>query len=284
MKTWVKLYTTIVNDPDIAMLSLAERGLWMMLLALAGQLDHRDEQDLETGQLDTPDRVAWYLRIDLDELRALLVKFAHLGMVENRDGVLFIPKYPKRQACPPSDRNEAVRERVRHHRRQVTPAPADVTPLHAASNEPVTHLEKNREDTDTEERREEVEVETAGARELRMHGPLPTPPPIVVFRDLTKSCPAPGTPMWEAIANLPHSNGHMETWRKVIQEWMLRGFKTRNIAGMLDWFHNGIPPRGPAVTKSGSARKGTGVNIATDPDIRTAIRRTEERWEAEHGA
>jgi len=111
-----------------------------------------------------------------------------------------------------------------------------------------------------------------------------TPPPILVFRDLTQSCPAPGTPMWDAIANLPHNNGDMETWRKVIQEWMLRGFKTRNIAGMLDWFHNGIPPRGPAVTKSGNARKGTGVNIATDPDIRTAIRQTEERWEAEHGA
>jgi len=260
VKTWVKLYTKLIDDPDIALLSWAERGIWTSILALAGKLDERDTEDRETGQLDTPERVAWYLRIAIDELQAALASFTRLGMVEERGGVLFIPKYPKRQATPPSERNEAVRQRVRSHRQHVTPPAPDVTPLHASGNEPVTHLDKSRVDTDSEQKRGEGEVEQPRAS-------APTPPPIVIFRELTHSCPAPGTPMWDAIASLPAANGHMDTWRQVIQEWMLRGFKTRNIAGMLDWYHNGIPPRGPTVTAGPRARA---APRGPDPDLHAA--------------
>jgi hypothetical protein len=58
---------------------------------------------------------------------------------------------------------------------------------------------------------------------------------------------------------------------------MLRGFKTRNIAGMLDWFKNGIPPRGPAPGKQNHAR-------APDPDLLAASRVTEARWAAREAA
>ena len=68
MKTWIKLYTEINRDPDIGTLTWAQRGIWSALLALAGEIDDRDENEQETGRLDTSTRVAWSIRCDLAEL------------------------------------------------------------------------------------------------------------------------------------------------------------------------------------------------------------------------
>ena len=68
MKTWVKLYTEIIDDPDQGTLTLAQRGIWSLFLALAGKIDDRDDAWNETGRLDTVERVAWMLRVSVDEI------------------------------------------------------------------------------------------------------------------------------------------------------------------------------------------------------------------------
>lgn len=139
MKTWVKLYTEIINDPDQGTLTWAQRGIWSALLALAGQLDHRDDENRETGRLDTPDRVAWHLRCADDELADALTAFGERGMIEEREGVLYLPNYAKRQARPPSARRNAVAERVRQHRAKTAGVcNDDVTSLHTECNDDVT--------------------------------------------------------------------------------------------------------------------------------------------------
>ncbi len=156
MKTWVKLYTEILNDPDIGSLSLADRGLWSMLLALAGQLDDRDDQDAETGRLDTPERIVWHLRISMADLAPAIARFVELGMVDDRDGVLYLTNYRKRQATPASGRNESVRQRVTRYRNKPQQPATNVTPLHAERNDTVTQLEESR----VEESRVDADAET----------------------------------------------------------------------------------------------------------------------------
>ncbi len=147
MKYWVKLYTEVLDDPDQGTLTWAERGIWSALLALAGKLDKRDDDDRETGQLDALERVAWHLRMAEGELTDAVAKFTEREMVDERDGVLFVTHYGDRQARAPSDAHAPVAERVQRHRK-TKQCNEDVTTLQSECNEDVSRLreEKIREE------------------------------------------------------------------------------------------------------------------------------------------
>lgn len=186
MKEWVKLYTEIIRDPDIGTLSWAHRGIWAALLALAGEIDDRDDEGMETGRLDTRENVAWYLRCSPQELDEALAEFIPREMIHEADGVLWVTHFPERQARPPSARPEAVSERVKRHRNKAKASAKrdgnepetevkrecneDVTTLHRECNEPVTTLEKKR--IDTEKNRKESDQQQQHARA----SPGPAPP------------------------------------------------------------------------------------------------------------
>lgn len=170
MKTWVKLYTEVNHDPAIGTLTWAQRGIWTALLALAGEIDDRDEYQAETGALDTLPNIAWRLRCDVGELRDAIAAFAERNMVDERDGVFYITHYGKRQRRPPSAKPEAVKERVQRHRAQHDDGSSeedeadggndDVTSVKRAGNEDVSRrnalrVEESREDTE----KSRVEVE-----------------------------------------------------------------------------------------------------------------------------
>jgi len=160
MKTWVKLYTEINRDPKMGTLSWAHRGIWSALLALAGELDHRDEQGQETGEIDTSDNAAWHIRCDLDEFSKAVEVFVSRGMVTEKDGVLYLTNYGERQRRAPSDAPERVRERAQRHRARLQDARnEDATPLHDESNDDVTSASRGvtRSDTDTDT---DTEIET----------------------------------------------------------------------------------------------------------------------------
>jgi hypothetical protein len=164
MKPWVKLYTEINRDVDMGTLTWAQRGIWSALLALAGDIDARDAEEHETGQLDTEARVAWMIRCEPSEMREAVSTFMHRGMVEERDGMLYLPNYGKRQAKPPSQERPAARDRQREHRasqpchKPVTSAAEAVTTQNRLDSD--TDRDEKREDTD----RDEIEsVRAAGA-------------------------------------------------------------------------------------------------------------------------
>jgi hypothetical protein len=148
MKTWVKLYTEINRDPDIGSLTWAQRGIWTALLALAGEIDDRDTDELETGRLDTIDRVAWSIRCDLPELEDAVQEFERRGMVaKDPDGELFLVNYPKRQGRPPSAKPSAVAERVQRHRDKAK----------AECNEDVTRVQQGVTPSDTDPDPEKIQ-------------------------------------------------------------------------------------------------------------------------------
>ncbi|MFA5053672.1 MAG: hypothetical protein WC565_06425 [Parcubacteria group bacterium] len=254
MKTWVKLYTEVCTDPDIGELTLAQKGVWMMLLALAGQIDARDENDQETGELDTIGRVAWGIRCTTAELADALAAFADKGMVEERDGILWLPNYGKRQRRAPTDRHTAVAERVKRHReRKATASNEVVTTLQPACNEDVTSLES------------ESDTESYTDTEIGAIAPVATPPPAApepekVKRVDMRSDPRSKHPAIQCIRGLNKNHyPPIEIYDEAIsvlgdkpngprlsdcrKEWVKRGHNPAGW-GWLDWYRDGIPSRG----------------------------------------
>jgi hypothetical protein len=52
-------------------------------------------------------------------------------------------------------------------------------------------------------------------------------------------------------------------WTEIIRQWLLAGYRKQNVAGMLDWYTNGIPERSNNYGRSaGSRRAGGGLGFS----------------------
>ena len=260
MKSWVKLYTEINRDADMGTLTWAQRGIWSAFLALAGQIDDRDEEDDETGALDTPGRVAWHLRLSQDELDDALAAFTERGMVDERDGVLYLTNYPMRQQVPPSQRRPAQRDRQRAHRADaqchnpVTTLSRDVTPSETESDTDT--------DSDTESERGDAVRGRTDARPSThdevpfMDPPEPEPkrerradprtkhPAIALVKGITGINPQKA--LYDGIITTLGDHPDGKKAAALYQEWVKRGFNPRAMTWLLQWYPNGLPkgPRG----------------------------------------
>lgn len=163
MRPWVKLYTEIIDDPKIGKLSLADRGVWMMLLALAGQLDDYDDNGKQTGRLSTLEDVAWHIRCPIEDLASSIEHFKAARMIHEDGGVLVLTHFAERQDAL------SGAERARYHRRNRGKREYYETETLAkqVSNEPVTnrYVDKNRVDTESR----------ASAKNADAHQPLDLP-------------------------------------------------------------------------------------------------------------
>ena len=161
MKSWVKLYTEINRDPKMVRLTWAHKGIWAALLALAGEIDVRNGDGQETGQIYSVEDTALIIRCDIAEFTEAVEVFSRpilegeRGMLYDQDGILFITNYGKRQARPASARPEAVKKRVANHRARLRNKPV-TTP-----QRDVTSSEENRIDTDKSQNRIDTEADFA---------------------------------------------------------------------------------------------------------------------------
>lgn len=250
MKTWVKLYTEINRDPDMGSLTWAQRGIWSALLALAGEIDARDEEDHETGELDTLAHVSWRIRCDVHELADAIDAFTERGMVEDRDGMLYLPNYGKRQRRAPTDGHQAVAERVaRHRERKAATRNEDVTSLHCDVTSLQRGVTSTESESDTDKKREEI-----GAS-----APAATPPPAPQKRADIRGDPRSKHPAIQCVRGIMknhypplelyddaiHILGDKPNGPKLVEcrkEWVMRGHNPAGW-GWLDWYRDGIPAR-----------------------------------------
>lgn len=276
MKTWVKLHTTLIRDPDLFTLTWGQRGIWAALLALAGEIDERDADDAETGALDTIEYTALRIRCELGEFREALAVLASRGLVEDRDGVLYLARYAEEQMRKPSARPTAVRERVARYRdlkraeaEPVTPCNADVTRVKRA----VTRLELDSDtDADTPTGVPVGDAETATppvSPPVLAHDPEPEPAPEpkpepvpkakrerVSVRDPRTGHPAvqayrsitgklPPKPLYDAVIATLGENGPPEAdvgrARDCYHAWLARGYNPSALTWLLEWYKTGIP-------------------------------------------
>ena len=165
MKTWVKLYTEMLNDPKMARLTWSERGLWCSLIALAGQIDDRDANDQPTGALGSKADIAWLLRSGLSELEPMFDNLVSCELLVTDGDQLTVRNYSKRQAIPESSQHDAVTERQRQWYAKHKPN-SDLTPLGCEPNSNLTEPEKIREDKKREEeKREDADAEKSAHEE-----------------------------------------------------------------------------------------------------------------------
>lgn len=177
MKQWIKDHTETIDDPKFCSLTWEQRGIFHALMLLAGQLDHKDDAETETGRLDTVENISFRIRCELCSLQVAVDKYIELRMVHVRKGIIYLTNYTKRQMRPPSAKTGAIHERVKRHRANLKRGRnEDVTPLHTEGNEDVTTLEEKREEKNREEKRiEESREDAAGAG-----APPPPDPPKAV--------------------------------------------------------------------------------------------------------
>lgn len=114
---WLKLYTEIRTDPKMQALSDAEFRVWINLLCLAAESKVRGVICIDQGVPYPDEALARAMYTDPDTLKGALAKFIKLRMVEiDDDGIIYLINFDARQYDKPSDRPEAVRDRVRKHR------------------------------------------------------------------------------------------------------------------------------------------------------------------------
>lgn len=262
MKSWVKLYTESNRDPKIGTLTWAERGIWAAVLCLAGEIDDRDAEGAETGALDTLDNVAWHLRCDAGELAGAVEAFTERGMIDERDGVLFVTNYTQRQGRPPSSRPALVAERVKRHRERVTPT-ADET-----CNEGVTRVQRGVTPSDSETDADSEAETEGGATPQTAPAPAPEAPPpapregvrrkdrrtdprsqhpaIVAARAATASNRYPPLELYDALIEVLGTCPDAERLDRCRQAWVTRGFNPNAWTWAIEWYRDGVPDRARA--------------------------------------
>lgn len=145
---WFRLYSEIIHDPKVRRLKDAAKfGVLVGLLALASECKIRGWVCIEEDMPYELDELAEILMATPEKISETISDLQKLRIIQvDDDGIIKFPNWDKRQYDKPSDRPDAVRERVKRHRekkKNVSPAEcnADVTPL---------KRECNAIDTDTE--------------------------------------------------------------------------------------------------------------------------------------
>jgi DNA-binding MarR family transcriptional regulator len=87
--------------------------------------------------------------------------------------------------------------------------------------------------------------------------PAPTPDPqldhpaVKAYRDTCKR-----TPDETQRAAIAAAVTDLARWQEIVRQWLLTGYRKQNVAGMLDWYQNGIPDKGGSHGWGGGARLG----------------------------
>src|SRR5260221_1557899 len=106
---WLKLHNEARTDKKLAILTLAERGIWVNLLCYANEQEER-------GAFDASDRYVLALECaegDEETLNSLLDKLLRVRhLVELDDGRLVFRTFARRQYDKPSDEPDRVTARV----------------------------------------------------------------------------------------------------------------------------------------------------------------------------
>lgn len=108
---WFRMWTDARNDSKLDALNDREFRIWHKLLCFAAEAENRGTIDY----LD-PEYVAMELRIGVDELDSAISRMIRLRLVERSETLVRFPSFADRNYDKPSDKPDAVRERVRKSR------------------------------------------------------------------------------------------------------------------------------------------------------------------------
>jgi len=150
-KPWLKMWVEWIHDPKMLGLTLAETGAWWKLVALAQELAQDGRIAESAGRPLNIDEVANCLHLskrnDIKHLLIMIEKMQRQGSLHWEGATLVITKFAERQAQVPSATREAVRDRVKLHRRRQLETEK---PLHEVPPRPPLLEEEGEEETEEE--------------------------------------------------------------------------------------------------------------------------------------
>lgn len=78
---WFRLHSSIIDEPDVLLLSEADRWHYVVLLSVASQQE-------DCGSLPSVDRLAIQLRLKTSSVELLIDRLIHRGLVETTGSAL----------------------------------------------------------------------------------------------------------------------------------------------------------------------------------------------------
>jgi len=252
-----------IHDPKMLGLTLAETGVWWKLVSLAQELAQDGRISESSGRPLNLDEVANCLHLskknDVRQLMCMMEKMQRQGSLHWDGATLVITKFAERQAQVPSATREAVRDRVKRHRRRQLETEK---PLHQVPPRPPL-LEEEAEEEEEEERNDRKLV-TSNVNSVNFDvvcaqistlfekniGQLPD----IVGEDIREFCESfSGDAGWIKPAFKEALSRNKKNWkyiRAILENWQDEG-------GPPDDKRPKESPRGVADTGAGAPRKYT---------------------------
>lgn len=244
---WFRFYSEVLSDRKIQRICRVTNqpkalvvGVWATILAMASDAPDRGKLLISDGIAITIDDISIETGLGLEQCEALVSAFIGANMVHQSDGVFIVTQWDSRQYKSDTSNDRVSKYRDKKRDEEGKPPKR---PYNKKCNVTVTPPESDTEsDTDTEYSSPNGEAEKP---------PKPQKPgkrpdviqAVQVFVEVTKKYCLNKTQMGvlkEVVGDSPIA---LEKWRGVVTAWNLRGYKTTDVDGMLQWFKDGIPER-----------------------------------------
>ncbi len=269
---WVKLQTSILDDPRMGRLTEIQRWRVVQLEALAGKCDCGGYL-ADDGRPLTLEDIAWMLRVDDATIKGDFEALTKAGFIVLEEGVWVVLGFIDRQGPSQAQRREEWNDRQRRSREKAK-SNASVTSDKDVSQAKVTSLRE--EESREEKRREEEDVEpqkkpgSGKKNDSLRESTAPAPknrndslkgkevPAAVKFHAITGRWPA--REIFPELAKIPEED--LDFWGKVILGWRGKGWAPFDVNGMLDWYNRReIPGQRPQPRKiQGQSQQPTGMD------------------------
>ncbi len=274
---WIKLETTLLDDPRLSRLTDAQRWRMVQLELLAGRCDCGGCLAYNGQPMNVED-IAWSLRTAKEELETDLQVLQKAGFIafDSAFDAWIVAGFLDRQGPSQSERRAEWNDRQRSRREKIraerTAAespenPVPVTGDSAQNSDPVTGdnrvtpenvtaLEKEREkekEGEGEKEKNAAPLENEAAFRTMAPGGPPTARSFPESKSLkAKEIPAavrflkitgrwPVREIFPRLAHIPEAD--LDFWEQIIRNWRLRGWGPYDVNGMLDYYDRRELPR-----------------------------------------
>lgn len=255
---WIKLHTSLLNDPRLSEVEPLARLRLYELMMLAGQCDAGGALVRPDGSPMSIANIAWALRVSADQIASDITALCAVGLIERHDETVFIAGFEESQGQSQSEKRAAWAER-QARRRDTKSSSENVTrESRVTGRDNVTSVtplegEGDKEREGEEEKREKREE----ARESGDSPPAPDSPP---SRPKPKKSTADERSSHPAILAIFHVTGkmpHKDIYGPIIdalgqspdeiklkscwEAWRIRNYSPTNYAWATEWYLQGIP-------------------------------------------
>lgn len=254
---WIKLHTSLLNDPRLSEVEPLARLRFYELMMLAGQCDAGGALVRPDGSPMSVANIAWALRVGADQIASDITALCAVGLIDRHDETVFIAGFEESQGQSQSEKRAAWAER-QARRRDSKPASENVTrDSRVTERDNVTSVTPLEREGDKEreeekiERREEISADSDESRPPASNPPKPSRkssadprtehPAIKAVHSVMGKFPHKDTydSLILALGNSPDVEKLRECWRA----WRAKNYRPDNLGWAMDWYSQGGPPK-----------------------------------------